>query len=100
MGTKHHYPEEAPERWEVVTGCHIHIGPVTNAMFAAFVSKTGYVTQAERPLAPRAYPGVSPHLLQPASLVFTPPSEPVSLDDVRRCHRPWIPLLRISAFDA
>lgn len=84
MGSQQHYPEERPERWESVETFHIHAGPVTNAMFARFVSQTGYITQAERPLDAQAYPGVSPELLAPASLVFTPPDRPVPLDDVSR----------------
>ncbi|WP_449433530.1 formylglycine-generating enzyme family protein [Pseudomonas putida] len=84
MGSQKHYPEERPERWETVEAFQIHASPVTNAMFARFVQQSGYVTQAERPLDPRHYPGVSPAQLAPASLVFTPPSSPVALDDVSR----------------
>jgi formylglycine-generating enzyme required for sulfatase activity len=84
MGSQHHYPEESPVRWEEVAGFSIHATPVTNAMFAAFVADTGYLTQAERSLASEDYPGVAPGLLQPASLVFTPPNGPVELDDVSR----------------
>ena len=43
---------------------------VTNAEFARFVAATGYVTQAERPLDPRAYPGLSPAQLKPSAIVF------------------------------
>jgi len=54
---------------------------VTNEAFAAFVSATHYVTIAEK--LPRAedYPNAAPELLVPGSVVFTPPKEPVSLDD-------------------
>lgn len=84
MGSKNHYPEESPVRWEEVAEFCIHTTPVTNAMFAEFVAQTGYLTQAERCLSPENYPGVSVDKLQPASLVFMPPDVPVSLDDVNR----------------
>jgi sulfatase modifying factor 1 len=54
---------------------------VTNAQFARFVKATGYVTVAERRPNPKDFPGVPPDKLVPGSLVFTPPSNPVSLDD-------------------
>lgn len=84
MGSDRHYPEEAPAHWEQVEGFEIQDTPVTNVMFAEFIACTGYVTQAERPLRPEDYPGVPPAQLQPASLVFIPPTVPVLLDDVSR----------------
>ena len=54
---------------------------VTNAQFARFVKATGYVTVAERKPSTKDFPGVPPDRLMPGSLVFTPPSNPVSLDD-------------------
>ncbi|WP_342791788.1 SUMF1/EgtB/PvdO family nonheme iron enzyme [Oleiharenicola lentus] len=54
---------------------------VTNEEFARFVAASGYLTLAERPLRPEDFPGVDPRLLVPGSLVFTPPSGPVPLDD-------------------
>lgn len=84
MGSDNHYPEEAPAHWEQVDGFWIQSTPVTNAMFAQFVEHTGYVTQAERALSPEHYPGVPVAQLQPASLVFTPPSGAVQLADVSR----------------
>ena len=41
---------------------------VTNAQYAEFVAATGYVTVAERPLDPAAYPGAKPALLVPGAL--------------------------------
>lgn len=81
MGSDSHYPEEAPAHDVEVSGFWIDPHPVTNAQFAAFVAATGYVTVAE--IAPRAedYPGALPEMLQPASMVFTPPGRPVSLRD-------------------
>lgn len=62
---------------------------VTNAMFAAFVAATGYKTTAEMPphweelkkQLPPGTPRPSDEELVAASLVFTPPSHHVSLDD-------------------
>ncbi len=48
---------------------------VTNAQFAAFVTATGYVTVAERPLNANDFPGAPAAALVPGSLVFTPPAE-------------------------
>jgi sulfatase modifying factor 1 len=55
--------------------------PVTNARFARFVQATGYVTVAERKPDPRDFPGAPPELLVPGSIVFTPPTGPVPLDN-------------------
>ena len=54
---------------------------VTNAEFARFVAATGYVTVAERPLRPEDYPGVPRENLVPGSIVFSPPSHAVRLDN-------------------
>lgn len=63
--------------------------PVTNAQFAAFVKATGYITTAEqkpdwnqiKEQLPDGTPKPHDSVLQPASLVFTPPNEPVSLNN-------------------
>jgi formylglycine-generating enzyme len=55
--------------------------PVTNAQFARFVEATGYVTVAERKPDPKDFPGAPPELLVPGSVVFTPPTGPVPLDN-------------------
>lgn len=55
---------------------------VTNAEFAKFVQATGYKTIAERPINPADFPGVPVESLVPGSAVFTPPSKPVSLDNL------------------
>ena len=57
----------------------INLGPVTNAEFARFVEATGYVTFAERPPDPAAYPGADPALLVPGSAVFFKPTGPGEL---------------------
>jgi sulfatase modifying factor 1 len=62
---------------------------VTNAHYKMFVDATGYKTIAERPIdweeirkqAPPGTPKPSDDVLKPGSLVFTPPSAPVLLND-------------------
>jgi formylglycine-generating enzyme len=54
---------------------------VTNAQFAAFVKATGYVTVAERTPRAEDFPGAPPENLVAGSVVFTPPGEPVPLND-------------------
>jgi sulfatase modifying factor 1 len=54
---------------------------VTNAQFARFVEETGYRTLAEVPPDPAQFPDAPPELLVPGSIVFTPPTEAVSLDN-------------------
>jgi formylglycine-generating enzyme required for sulfatase activity len=53
--------------------------PVTNEQYAAFVDQTGYVTVAERPLDPTAFPGAPVENLRPGSMVFSPTRGPVYL---------------------
>ncbi len=87
MGSDEFYPEERPVHLVSVDGFWIDQHPVTVAQFAAFVDATGYVTTAERPLDPAAYPDADPELLVPGSLVFTPTAGPVPLDDYRQWWR-------------
>ncbi len=54
---------------------------VTNAQFARFVKATGYKTIAERKPQPKDFPGAAANDLVPGSIVFTPPSHSVPLDD-------------------
>ncbi len=58
---------------------------VTNAQFAAFVKATGYLTIAERPPRAEDYPNAPPENLVAGSIVFSPPSGPVPLDN----HYAW-----------
>ena len=74
-------PDALPVHLVAVDGFWMDRAPVTNAAFDRFVTATGYVTVAERPLDPRAYPGVPPDKLVPGSAVFTPTSAPVPLDN-------------------
>jgi formylglycine-generating enzyme required for sulfatase activity len=79
MGSDEHYPEEAPTHRVRVDTFTIDALAVTNAEYAKFVRATGYVTVAERPLDPAAYPGAPPENLQPGSMVFTGTTGPVDL---------------------
>jgi formylglycine-generating enzyme required for sulfatase activity len=83
MGSDDHYAEEAPVHAVMVDSFAIDAYPVTNRDFAAFVEDTGWTTFAEIPPDPKDYPGAPPEMLQPASLVFTPPPGPVPLNDIR-----------------
>lgn len=55
---------------------------VTNAQFARFVQATGYVTVAEQNPSANDFPSAPPSELVPGSLVFTPTSHPVPLDNI------------------
>ncbi|QEN13020.1 formylglycine-generating enzyme family protein [Mycolicibacterium sp. ELW1] len=79
LGSDRHYPEEAPARPVTVDGFRIQPRQVTNAEFTEFVSATGYLTVAERPLNPADYPGAPAANLQPGSMVFRRTSGPVDL---------------------
>jgi formylglycine-generating enzyme required for sulfatase activity len=79
MGSDDHYPEEAPARRVAVDAFRIDPHPVTNREFARFARATGYVTVAERPLDPAAFPDAPAENLVPGSLVFTPTPGPVDL---------------------
>ncbi len=61
---------------------YIDSTPVTNAQFARFIAATGYVTVAEQRPDPAQFPGVPADKLVPGSLVFTPPTHPVPLNDI------------------
>lgn len=79
LGSDRHYPEESPARPVTIAGFGIQARQVTNAEFTEFVSATGYLTVAERPLNPTDYPGAPPANLQPGSMVFRRTSGPVDL---------------------
>ena len=71
--------EEAPAHRVRIGPFGIDRHPVTNRRYDEFVTATGYVTVAERPLDPAAYPGAPPENLVAGSLVFTPTPGPVDL---------------------
>src|SRR6516162_9333149 len=83
MGDDNAYLEEAPAHTVAVSGFWIDEYVVINAEFAAFVAATGYVTVAERPLDPAAYPGADPAMLVPGGLVFHKPLGPIDTGDLR-----------------
>ncbi len=83
MGSAGFYPEERPVHRVTVDGFWIDSRPVTVAEFRRFVTATGYVTIAERPLDPAGYPDADPALLVPGSLVFQRTQGPVDLRDFR-----------------
>lgn len=91
-------PDEAPIHRVRVSGFWMDRTEVTNEQFAAFVSATGYVTVAERPVdwellrqqLPPGTPKPDEAMLAPGSLVFVPPQVPVELDDIARWWR-WTP---------
>ena len=64
-----------------VDGFWMDATDVTNAEFEKFVQATGYITIAERPPTEEEFPTAPPENLVAGSVVFTPTSVPVSLDD-------------------
>jgi formylglycine-generating enzyme required for sulfatase activity len=83
MGSTAFYPEETPVHLATVPAFAVERHPVTNSQYADFVSETGYVTVAERPLDPALYPTVAPADLAPGALVFRPTKGPADLSDWR-----------------
>ena len=83
MGSADFYPEERPVHRVSVDGFWMDRHPVTVTEFRRFVTATGYVTVAERPLAAADYPDADPDLLVPGSLVFQRAPGPVDLRDYR-----------------
>jgi sulfatase modifying factor 1 len=90
MGSDRHEPEESPAHRVQVGAFGISPFTVTNAEFASFVAATGYVTVAQRPLDPAAFPGAPAENLVPGSLVFTPTPGPVDLRDLSQWWT-WVP---------
>jgi formylglycine-generating enzyme required for sulfatase activity len=83
-------PDEYPQHAVHIDGFWMDAIEVTNAMFKKFVKATGYVTTAERApdwealkkQLPPGTPKPADSLLVAASLVFTPTSKPIQLNDV------------------
>ncbi|WP_262365562.1 formylglycine-generating enzyme family protein [Gordonia sp. OPL2] len=84
MGSEDFYPEERPVHQVAVDGFWMDTQQVTVAAFRRFVRDTGYVTTAELQPDAADFPDADPALLAPGSMVFTPPTGPVPLDDHRR----------------
>src|SRR6516225_1099134 len=99
MGTndKESFPNERPAHLVQVEGFWMDEHDVTNAEFAKFVEATGYMTTAERPInwedlkkeLPPDTPKPDDSALAPGSLVFTPASGPVPLNDLSAWWR-WV----------
>lgn len=91
-------PDEQPPHTVRVSGFWMDRTEVTVAQFREFVEATGYLTTAEIPpdweelkkQVPPGTPKPDDSVLVAASLVFTPPSEPVSLMNVARWWS-WVP---------
>lgn len=83
-------PDEYPQHAVHVDGFYMDATEVTNAMFMQFVKATSYKTTAERTpdweelkkQLPPGTPKPADSLLVAASLVFTPPLQPIQLNDV------------------
>jgi sulfatase modifying factor 1 len=87
MGSQQFYPDEGPVHDAQVRAFAIEQHPVTNAQFSQFVTDTGYLTVAERPLEPGLFPDLAPEDRVPGALVFTPTPGPVDLSDWRQSWR-------------
>ncbi|WP_408097128.1 formylglycine-generating enzyme family protein [Peredibacter sp. HCB2-198] len=87
---KNAYPPERPAHSMHVSGFHMDITEVTNEQYEKFVKETGYLTVAERKpnweelkkQLPPGTPKPDDKVLVPGSSVFTPPKNPVNLDEV------------------
>ncbi|MCC7086963.1 MAG: formylglycine-generating enzyme family protein [Pirellulales bacterium] len=92
------WPDERPAHLVRVNPFWMDVAEVTSADFKKFVDATGYVTVAERaPTAeeilkqtPLGTPPPDPKDLVPGSLVFTPPTRAVQLDDYSQWWK-WTP---------
>lgn len=74
-------PDARPIHRAYVDGFWMDRTEVTNEQFAEFVTATGYVTVAERTPKAEDFPNAPPENLVAGSVVFTPPAEPVPLDN-------------------
>lgn len=84
MGSNEHYPEEAPAHPVKVDGFWMDEAPVTNRQYLEFVNATGYVTFAEKRPVAKNYPGAPPQNLRAGSLVFTPPTRPLTSREINQ----------------
>jgi formylglycine-generating enzyme len=91
-------PDELPKHAVKIASFWLDENQVTNQQFKAFVAATHYVTTAEkkpdweelRKQLPENTPKPDDSLLVPASVVFTPPSQPVPLNDYSQWWS-WVP---------
>jgi formylglycine-generating enzyme len=77
--------DAVPVHRAYVDGFWMDATEVTNDDFARFVKATGYVTIAERTPTAEEFPGAPPENLVAGSVVFTPTTAAVRLDD----HGQW-----------
>ena len=92
------WPDEQPAHRVFVDGFWMDTAEVTNAQFGEFVKATGYKTTAEKaPTAeellansPPGTPAPPAETLVAGSLVFTPPTQKVPLNDLRQWWK-WTP---------
>lgn len=90
--------DEFPRHQVKVSAFYMDKHEVTNAEFRAFVKATGYITTAERKpeweelkkQLPHGTPRPADSLLVAASLVFSPPNHPVSLENAAQWWQ-WVP---------
>ncbi len=83
-------PNERPSHHVALDGFWMDEYAVTNAEFRKFVEATGYITTAEKPVdweelkeqLPPGTPKPDDSQLQPGSLAYTPPTQPVDLLDM------------------
>jgi formylglycine-generating enzyme required for sulfatase activity len=73
-----------------VDGFWMDATEVTNEQFAEFVKATGYKTVAERTPLAEDFPGAPPENLVAGSVVFTPTSQPVPLNN----HYRWFAYIK------
>ncbi len=96
-GDAHARRDEMPAHAVRVGSFYIDATEVTNAQFAAFAEATGYKTVAERPVdwdelrkqVPEGTPKPADEMLQPGSLVFTPPQQVAGFADYSQWWR-WV----------
>jgi formylglycine-generating enzyme required for sulfatase activity len=81
------YPEEGPIVPAHVGGFWMDAHEVTNGEFAAFVSATHYVTEAEKPVDARTHPELNGDMLKPGAMVFVPPAQLMGYGDISQWWR-------------
>jgi sulfatase modifying factor 1 len=82
-----HMHDARPVHRVSVHGFWLDTAEVSNEQFSRFVRATGYVTLAERPPRREDAPDIPVDKLVAGSIVFTPPQEPVTLDNPDRWWR-------------
>jgi len=81
MGSETGADDEKPIHEVTIRAFKMDQTEVTNAMFAAFVKETGYITIAEQAPDPKKYPGVPKEKLVPGSAMYKPAEvDPNSFD--------------------